>query len=97
MSFRHPPKVSNFGLPDRNSPEARAAIPGMAAIQKRPVRLHVQDTWNSAFRLPYISNNVGPVKLFLNTLLSFHLKELFSFAFFGFLPSCIDAHGSFVI
>jgi hypothetical protein len=25
-----------------------------------------------------ISNNVGPVKLFLNTLLSFHLKEFFS-------------------
>jgi hypothetical protein len=48
-------------------------------------------------RLPYISNNVGPVKLFLNTLLSFHLKELFSFVFFGFLSSCIDDHGSFVI
>ena len=48
-------------------------------------------------RLSYISNNVGPVKLFLNALLSFHLKELFSFAFFGFLSSCIDDHGSFVI
>ncbi|MGA7963283.1 MAG: hypothetical protein WCA33_16445, partial [Candidatus Acidiferrales bacterium] len=46
---------------------------------------------------PDISNNVGPVKLFLNALLSFHLKELFSFAFFGFLSSCIDDHGSFVI
>ena len=44
-----------------------------------------------------ISNNVGPVKLFLNALLSFHLKELFSFAFVGFLSSCIDDHGSFVI
>jgi hypothetical protein len=44
-----------------------------------------------------ISNNVGPVKLFLNTLLSFHLKELFSFAFFGFLSSRIDDHSSFVI
>jgi hypothetical protein len=33
-------------------------------------------------RLPDISNNVGPVKLFLNTLLSFHLKEVFSFVFF---------------
>jgi hypothetical protein len=32
--------------------------------------------------LPDISNNVGPVKLFLNTLLSFHLKEVFSFVFF---------------
>jgi hypothetical protein len=35
------------------------------------------------FGLPDISNNVGPVKLFLNTLLSFHLKEVFSFVFFG--------------
>jgi hypothetical protein len=34
-----------------------------------------------------ISNNVGPVKLFLNTLLSFHLKEVFSFVFFLFLFS----------
>ena len=32
-----------------------------------------------------ISNNVGPVKLFLNTLLSFHLKELFSFVLFCFV------------
>jgi len=47
--------------------------------------------------LPYISNNVGPVKLFLNTLLSFHLKELFYFVFFGFLSSCIDDHSSFAI
>jgi len=31
---------------------------------------------------PDISNNVGPVKLFLKTLLSFHLKEFFSFVFF---------------
>jgi hypothetical protein len=29
--------------------------------------------------LPDISNNAGPVKPFLNTLLSFHLKEFFSF------------------
>jgi len=48
-------------------------------------------------RKPDISNNVGPVKLFLNTLLSFHLKEFFSFVLFGFLSSCIDDHGSFVI
>jgi len=48
-------------------------------------------------RLPGISNNVGPVKLFLNTLLSFHLKEFFSFVFFCFLFSCIDDHGSFAI
>jgi hypothetical protein len=34
------------------------------------------------FPLPDISNNVGPVKLFLNTLLSFHLKEFFSFVLF---------------
>ena len=37
-----------------------------------------------AFRslgLPGISNNVGPVKHFLSTLLSFHLKEVFSFVF----------------
>jgi hypothetical protein len=38
-------------------------------------------------RLPDISNNVGPVKLFLNTLLSFHLKEFFSLVFFRFLSS----------
>jgi hypothetical protein len=44
--------------------------------------------------LPDIFNNVGPVKLFLNTLLSFHLKEFFSFVLFLF---CIDDHGSFVI
>jgi hypothetical protein len=43
---------------------------------------------------PDISNNVGPVKLFLNTLLSFHLKEFFSFAFFLL---GIDDHGSLVI
>jgi uncharacterized protein YbjT (DUF2867 family) len=36
---------------------------------------------------PDISNNVGPVKLFLKTLLSFHLKEFFSFAFFLFPSS----------
>jgi hypothetical protein len=36
-------------------------------------------------RQPYIANNVGPVKLFLKTLLSFHLKEVFSFVFFLFL------------
>ncbi|HTF25335.1 MAG TPA: hypothetical protein VK937_15700, partial [Candidatus Limnocylindria bacterium] len=29
-----------------------------------------------------ISNNVGPVKHFLSALLSFHLKEFFSFVFF---------------
>ncbi len=46
---------------------------------------------------PDISNNVGPVKLFLKTLLSFHLKEFFSFVFFCFLFFCIDDHGSFVI
>ena len=32
-------------------------------------------------------NNVGPVKHFLNTLLSFHLKELFSFVLSQFLFS----------
>src|ERR1700676_2113106 len=47
--------------------------------------------------LPDISNNVGPVKHFLNALLSFHLKEFFSFALFRFLFFCIDDHGSFVI
>ena len=45
----------------------------------------------------HISNNVGPVKPFLSTLLSFHLKEFFSFVLFRFLCSCIDNHGSFVI
>jgi hypothetical protein len=48
-------------------------------------------------RLPDISNNVGPVNLFLKTLLSFHLKEFFSFVSFAFLFSCIDDHGSLVI
>jgi hypothetical protein len=37
-----------------------------------------------AVSLPDISNNVGPVKLFLKTLLSFHLKEFFSFVFLSF-------------
>ena len=46
---------------------------------------------------PDISNNVGPVKLFLNTLLSFHLKEFFSFVLFVSFLLCIDDHGSFVI
>jgi hypothetical protein len=46
---------------------------------------------------PDISNNVGPVKLFLKTLLSFHLKEFFSFVSFFFFLLCIDDHGSFVI
>jgi hypothetical protein len=32
-------------------------------------------------RLPDISNNVGPVKHFLKTLLSFYLKEVFLFRF----------------
>ena len=43
-----------------------------------------------AFRslgLPGISNNVGLVKHFLSRLLSFHLKEFFSFVFFRFLLS----------
>jgi hypothetical protein len=34
--------------------------------------------------LPDISNNVGPVKLFLKTLLSFHLKEFCSLVFLSF-------------
>jgi hypothetical protein len=37
--------------------------------------------------LPDISNNVGPVKHFLKTLLSFRLKEFFSFVLFCFLLS----------
>ena len=36
---------------------------------------------------PDISNNVGPVKLFLNALLSFRLKEFFSFVLFPLLFS----------
>jgi hypothetical protein len=47
--------------------------------------------------LPDISNNVGPVKLFLNTLLSFWLKEVFSFVCCCFFFFCIDDHDSFVI
>ena len=34
---------------------------------------------SSGKRLPDISNDVGPFKTFLNTLLSFRLKEVFSF------------------
>jgi hypothetical protein len=33
----------------------------------------------------------------LNTLLSFYLKEVFSFVSFFFFLLCIDDHGSFVI
>src|SRR6266478_9050948 len=46
-------------------------------------------------------NNVGPVKLFLKTLLSFSPKRVFLFRFlsfsFVFFLLCIDDHGSFVI
>jgi len=52
---------------------------------------------NEQVGLPDISNNVGPVKHFLKTLLSFHLKEFFSFVLFRFLLLRIDDHGSFVI
>src|SRR5467141_1138265 len=38
-------------------------------------------------RKPDISNNVLPVKPFLSALLSFHLKEFFSFVFFLVLSS----------
>ncbi len=58
-------------------------------------RLTGQDPISRA--LPDISNNVGPVKLFLNTLLSFHLKECFSFVSFAFSFFCIGDHGSLVI
>jgi hypothetical protein len=43
--------------------------------------------------LPDISNNVGPVKLFLRTLLR-SLRRVCSLVFFDL---CIDDHGSFVI
>jgi hypothetical protein len=49
---------------------------------------------SGASSLPGISNNVRPVKHFLSRLLSFHLKEFFSFVFF--LLS-VDDHGSPVI
>jgi hypothetical protein len=42
---------------------------------------------SSSSTLSQRDNNVGPVKLFLNTLLSFHLKEFFSFVVFLFLSS----------
>jgi len=49
-------------------------------------------------RLPDISNHVGPVRLFLSTLLSFHLKEFFSFVLLRFFFPCIDDdHGSPII
>jgi len=47
--------------------------------------------------LSSISNNVGSVKLFLSTLLSFHLKEFSLSLFVVFLLLRIDDHGSFVI
>jgi len=47
------------------------------------------DSWLSPGKspLPDISNNVGSVKLFFNTLLSSYLKEVFSFVLFRFLFS----------
>ena len=46
--------------------------------------------------LPDISNNVGPVKHFLGTLLH-SLKRVFSSASFGVFPIGPDKYGSFVI
>jgi hypothetical protein len=42
------------------------------------------------YRLPDISNNVDPCQALLSTLLSFHLKEFFSFVFFRFLYGIDD-------
>jgi hypothetical protein len=46
--------------------------------------------------LPNISNNVGPVKHFLGTLLYSH-KRVFSSASFGAFPIGPNKYGSFVI
>ncbi len=46
--------------------------------------------------LPDISNNVGPVKLFLGTLL-FSLKRVFLSFAFAFFLLCINDQGSLVI
>jgi len=42
---------------------------------------------SSGKRLPDISNDVGPFKTFLNTLLSFRLKEVFSFVLCRFFSA----------
>jgi hypothetical protein len=64
---------------------------------KRDLKLAGRSHVHAECSIPDISNNVGPVKHFLKTLLSFHLKEFFSFVFsFSSFP-CIDDHGSFVI
>ncbi len=66
--------------------------------------LYIADSFNNRIRklntvpsatsgrgLPDISNNVGPVKLFLSALLR-SLPRVVLFVFFGL---CIDDHGSF--
>jgi len=57
----------------------------MLAITESHTSTVRQNPKSRLVALPDISNNVGPVKLFFNTLLSFHLKEFFSFVLFGFL------------
>jgi hypothetical protein len=56
------------------------------ASNRRRAEVRFADSWPTP-GLPDISNNVGPVKHFLKTLLSFHLKEFFSFVFFVFFFS----------
>jgi hypothetical protein len=53
-----------------------------ASLTGRPFHL-VDLSTPEAERLPDISNNADSVKLFLSALLSFHLKEFFSFVFFS--------------
>ncbi len=45
----------------------------------RPASVPGKSDYRTSLTMP------TPVKLFLNTLLSFHLKDLFSFVFFRFL------------
>jgi hypothetical protein len=66
-----------------------ACVPALAVRDLHPLdsikKFHRRIFGSSSSTLSQRDNNVGPVKLFLNTLLSFHLKDLFSFVFFRFL------------
>jgi hypothetical protein len=71
-------------------------LPG--GLHQEAYRIHQPKVGARLTRLPDISNNVGSVKLFLNTLLLLHsLERVFSSAFFVVLLIGLDKHGSFVI
>src|SRR6202041_1522551 len=84
------PAAPNVTLLDRRKPRPHPSSHANTTFTEQIYIRWCCIDLSNAPAFPYISNNVGPVKLFLNTLLSFHLKELFYFVFFGFLSSCID-------